>query len=62
VGIIGHDNSTYAICSEPQLTTVETRIEAMSRVTANALHDVFHGKEIGDSITIFPELVVREST
>ncbi len=60
--IVGHDNSTFAICSEPQLTTIDTRIEAMSRVMANTLHDIFQKKEVGTTIMLRPDLIIREST
>jgi LacI family transcriptional regulator len=62
VAIIGHDNSVFSQCSLPKLTSVDTKIKAISEVMANTLHDVFQKKIVGQSITLRPNLVVREST
>lgn len=62
LAIIGHDNSIFSLGSRPQLTTVDTKIEAMSTVVANTLHDIFLKKEVGNSIILRPELIVRQST
>ncbi len=62
VGIIGHDNSTFGLCSELLLTTINTHIEKMSTLMATALRDLFLGRTTGNSITVFPDLIVRETT
>lgn len=62
VAIIGHDNSVFSLCAEPQLTTIDTRIENMSTIIANTLHDIFMKRTVGNSITIYPELIVRGTT
>lgn len=62
VAVIGQDNSVFSIASEPQLTTIDTKIESMSAITAKALHDIFFKNPVGNSITIYPELIVRETT
>ena len=60
--IIGHDNSIYSLCSLPKLTSVDTKIAAISEVMANTLHGIFQKKQVGNSIILRPELVVRDST
>ena len=62
VAIIGEDNSTFALCSEPQLTTIDTQIENISTVIASTLHDIFLKRPVGNNIVLYPELVVRETT
>lgn len=62
IAVIGYDNTDYALCSTPLLTSIDTMAQSMSTVMANTLHDIFQGREVGNSILIRPELVVREST
>ncbi len=62
LAVIGNDNSVFAVCSQPKLTTVDTKIETIAHVVANTLHSIFQKKDVGQSIMIRPELVIREST
>lgn len=62
VGIIGHDNSIFSICAEPQLTTIDTHIESMASIMGDTLHSLFQGKTVGNKIVVSPHLVIRETT
>ena len=62
ISVIGHDNSVFALACLPKLTSVDTKIREISEVMANTLHDIFFQKKVGQSITLHPELVVRDST
>ncbi len=62
VAVVGYDNSSFSQCADPGLTTVDTRNETFSTIVANTLHDLLLQKAVGTSITVRPELVVREST
>ncbi|MGI6084218.1 MAG: LacI family DNA-binding transcriptional regulator [Acetivibrionales bacterium] len=62
VAAVGFDNSRFSVCLHPQLTSVDTKIEELSVIVANTLHDIFLGRPVGRSVTISPELIVREST
>lgn len=62
VGIVGHDNSVFALCSNPQLTTIDTKIEVISQVMVNSLQNIFKGIPTGNMISVRPELIVRETT
>jgi len=62
LGIIGHDNSTFSICSEPQLTTIDTQIEAISNIIGNTLNNIFNNIQVSKSVIVQPELIIRETT
>ena len=62
VGIIGHDNSVFSICAEPQLTTIDTNIENMAAIMGDTLQSLFQGKTVGNKIVVSPTLIIRETT
>lgn len=62
IALIGHDNSVFSVCSYPQLTTIDTKIEVISDIMASTLHDIFMKKHVGQSISVRPDLVIRDST
>ena len=62
IAIIGHDNSVFSLCSQPKLTTVDTKVEIIANIVANTLHDIFQKRPTGQSTIVRPELIVREST
>jgi LacI family transcriptional regulator len=61
IAVIGHDNSVFAQCSLPKLTSIDTKVMEISEVMANTLHDIFNKKLVGQSIMLRPDLVIRES-
>jgi len=60
--IVGYDNSPYALCCQPTLTSIDTQSETIAKLMANLANDVFHQKETGNRIIIHPVLVIRGST
>ncbi len=60
--VIGYDNSRYALCCQPLLTSIDTQASTIARVIANLVNDVLNQREVGDHIIIKPALVVRNST
>ncbi|OON72164.1 LacI family DNA-binding transcriptional regulator [Streptomyces tsukubensis] len=62
VAVIGFDDSSAALASRPQLTTVRQPVEDMAGEMARLLHEHIEGRG-GDvrSVIFEPELVVRES-
>lgn len=60
--VIGYDNSRYALCCQPLLTSIDTQASTIARVIANLVNDVLNQREVGDHIIIKPTLVVRSST
>lgn len=62
IAVVGYDNSTYAECAFPALTTVDTKSKTLASVIGYTLLDRMAGKDVGDNIILKPELVVRKST
>jgi LacI family transcriptional regulator len=62
MAIIGYDQSDYSLFARPQLTSIDIKIATFSSIVANTLYDILQGKEIGTTINLSPELIVRRST
>lgn len=63
VSVVGYDDSPLMEFTDPPLTTIRQRVEAMSDAAVQALLDVVHGTWTGSGELVFrPELVVRGST
>ncbi|MEA4992396.1 Catabolite control protein A [bioreactor metagenome] len=62
VGIVGYDNICYPNLHFPDVTVLDTKIELLSSLAANTLHDIFIQRDVGRGISIPPELIVRSST
>ena len=62
IAIVGYDNTELALCSDPSLTTIDPKAENQAIVMANTMHDLLDNKTVGNSISIRPEFVIREST
>jgi LacI family transcriptional regulator len=60
--VIGHDNSIFAQCSLPKLTSIDTKIGEIAEVMANTMQDIFKNKKVGKSIMLHPDIVLRDST
>jgi LacI family transcriptional regulator len=62
VAVVGSDNSIYALCSEPTLTTIDPKSDTLATIVANTIRDLLSQRVVGTSIMLKPEFVVREST
>ena len=62
VGVAGFDNSRFALTAYPPLTTVDTKVEEISSIIATTLHNIFMKIPVGNTTTVYPELVIRKST
>lgn len=62
LSIIGYNNSQLAQCCEPELTSVDNKVEQMSITTVKLLMEILEGNEIEPKTTIQAELEVRETT
>lgn len=60
--IIGYNNSVLASCCEPELTSVDSRVEALCMTAISILFGVMDGKDFPDKTTLSGELVKRFST
>jgi DNA-binding LacI/PurR family transcriptional regulator len=62
ISIIGHNNSKLARCCEPELTSIDNKLETICIHTVMTLMRVFEHKSVADKTIISAELVVRETT
>ncbi|MEV4555623.1 LacI family DNA-binding transcriptional regulator [Kitasatospora sp. NPDC049285] len=63
VSVVGYDDSSFMMCTDPPLTTVRQPIEAMGRAVVDLLVGEIAGVRVThDELLFEPELVVRGST
>lgn len=62
LSIIGYNNSLLSLCSEPELTSSDTKIEALCTTTINTLMGVFNGSNVPGKTTIEADLIKRNTT
>lgn len=61
VAVIGYNNSMLAITNEPELTSIDNRLELLCRQLVTNLIEVLNGNEIPRK-TIYSGLIVKRST
>lgn len=62
VAVIGFNNSIIAQCCDPDLTSVDNKMENMGIGAVRILNDVLEGRNVASKTVITPDLVVRKST
>lgn len=62
VAITGFNNSTFAECCYPELTSVDNKVETTSSLSAKLLNDLIENKNATSNILVRPDLVIRKST
>ncbi len=62
LSIVGYNNSNYAICTDPELTSIDTKVEALCTSTVNTLMGVFNGGNVPSRTTIAADLIKRATT
>lgn len=62
LSIIGYNNSSYAVCTDPELTSIDSKIEALCTTTINTLMTVFNGGNAPSRTTIAADLIKRATT
>lgn len=62
LSIIGYNNSAYAVCTDPELTSIDTKIEALCTSTVSTLMGVFNGSNVPSRTTIAADLIKRATT
>ncbi len=61
VAVIGYNNSQVSLCTAPELSTVDNKVEEMAAGAVQILYDVLRGKDVPPSMMVTPELVIRGS-
>lgn len=62
LSIVGYNNSILSRCTTPELTSIDTKIEALCTTTVNTLMGVFSGGNVPCRTTIAADLIKRETT
>lgn len=62
LSIIGYNNSILSISTEPEITSIDSKIEALCTTTVNTLMGVFNGGNVPSKTTIAADLIKRQTT
>ncbi len=62
LSIIGYNNSILSRCTDPEITSVDSKVEALCTTTINTLMGVFSGVNVPSRTTIAPDLIKRKTT
>lgn len=62
ISIVGYNNSILATCAEPELTSIDTKVEALCINTVNTLMRIFDGCNVPAKTTISADIVYRKTT
>ena len=62
LSIVGYNNSILASCTEPELTSIDSKVEALCATTVNTLMGVFNGSFVPSKTSITADLKLRGTT
>lgn len=62
LSVVGYNNSMFSLCTEPELSSVDTKIEALCTSTVNTLMGVFGGGNVPSKTTIAADFISRDTT
>ncbi|MDL2324920.1 LacI family transcriptional regulator [Ruminococcaceae bacterium OttesenSCG-928-A16] len=62
IAVIGYNNSEYSVICTPELTTVDNKVEMSALFSVQLLESLIEKDESFSSMSIQPELVVRQSS
>ncbi len=62
VAVFGHNNSNIALCTNPELSSVDNKVEMIAVLAARILFQALNNKETSAKTVIKPELVIRGSS
>jgi len=62
LSIIGYNNSILSICCEPELTTVDNRLEYLCNSSVSLLMNLLNGKSAPDKTVVSADIIIRETT
>lgn len=61
VAVFGFNNSTIALCTYPELSSVDNKVGDMARGAVEMLYNVLGKKEVNNKKVVIPELIFRHS-
>lgn len=62
ISIVGYNNSMLATCPEPELTSIDNKVEALCINTVNNLMRIFDGCDVPGETVISADIVYRKTT
>ena len=62
LSVICYNNSVLALCCEPELSSIDSKIEALCINTVSTLMGAFEGKNVPGRTAITAELIKRATT
>ena len=62
LSIVGYNNSSYAVCTDPELTSIDSKVEALCITAIHTLMGVFNGGNVPSRTTIAADLIKRATT
>lgn len=62
LSIVGYNNSLLSICCEPELTTVDNRLEYLCNTSVSILMNLLNGKSAPDKTVVSSDIIVRGTT
>lgn len=62
LSIIGYNNSILSICCEPELTTIDNRLEYLCNASVSLLMNLLDGKSAPDKTVASADIIVRGTT
>lgn len=62
LSIVGYNNSILAQCTEPELTSIDSKVEALCSATVNTLMGVFAGNSVPSQTHISADIIKRRTT
>lgn len=62
LSIVGHNNSKLSRCCDPELTTIDNKLETLCIHTVITLMRVFNNENVADKTLFSAELITRETT
>ena len=62
LAVVGYNNSLLSICCEPELTSIDNRLEYLCSTSVTLLMNLMAGKKVPEKTEISAELVLRSTT
>lgn len=60
--IIGYNNSILSYCTDPEISSIDTKIEALCTTTVNTLMGVFGGNNVPGKTTVAADFIQKQTT
>lgn len=62
LSVIGYNNSLLSVCCEPELTSIDNRLEYLCNTAISLLMNLLNGKSAPDKTIVSADLIVRDTT